>query len=59
MTRWLILPLFPLLIAARAHSGVVVRDGFELADAVMFGVVAVGILIARRALRSRFARRKD
>ncbi|MDG5488381.1 hypothetical protein NYR55_07075 [Sphingomonas sp. BGYR3] len=59
MIRWPILPLFPLLIAARAHSGEVVRDGFELADAVMFGVVAVGILIARRALRSRFARRKD
>jgi hypothetical protein len=59
MARLLILPLLPLLIAARPHSGEVVRDGFEPADAVMFGVVAVGILIARRALRSRFARRKD
>ncbi|WP_448659705.1 hypothetical protein ACPVPU_04170 [Sphingomonas sp. CJ99] len=45
--------------ANAAHSGVVVRDGFELADAVMFAVVVAGLLIARRALRARFARKRD
>lgn len=59
MSRLALIPLALLSIAAAPHSGEVVRDGFELADAVMFAVVVAGVLVARRALRARFARKRD
>lgn len=53
----------PLLIAASdgyTHSGQVApRTGPELSDFALFGVAAIGVWFARRALRARFRRQQD
>lgn len=53
----------PLLIAASdsyTHSGQVApRTGPELSDFALFGVAAVGVWFARRALRARFRRHRE
>lgn len=46
--------------AFAAHSGVVTpRTGPELSDIALFVMAAVGVWLVRRALRARFAARKD
>lgn len=59
MPRVLILMTAPLLMASSyVHSGQVApRTGPELSDFALFGVAALGVWVARRALRARFAKR--
>ena len=59
MTRALILIAAPILMASSyVHSGQVApRTGPELSDFALFGVAALGVWVARRALRARFAKR--
>ena len=61
MPRALILMAAPLLMASSyVHSGQVApRTGPELSDFALFGVAALGVWVARRALRARFARREN
>ncbi|MBR0553624.1 hypothetical protein [Stakelama marina] len=64
MTR-IIPALFALLFcvsgafAAAPHSGVVERDGFAPSDVALFVVAALGVWLARRALRARFRKRSN
>lgn len=59
MPRALILMAAPLLMASSyVHSGQVApRTGPEMSDFALFGVAALGVWVARRALRARFAKR--
>lgn len=59
MSRALILIAAPMLMASSyVHSGQVApRTGPELSDFALFGVAALGVWVARRALRARFAKR--
>lgn len=46
--------------ASIPHSGLPApRTGPELSDIALFGVAALAIIIVRRALRKRFARRRE
>lgn len=41
-----------------AHSGRVIRDGFELSDAALFALAAAGVWLARRSMRARVKARR-
>jgi hypothetical protein len=43
---------------AAAHSGRIVRDGFELSDVALFAFACIGIWLAQRSMRRR-ARARD
>lgn len=49
-----------LIATAQAHSGVVTqRTHPELYDIATFALAVIVVIIVRRALRKRFARRRD
>ncbi len=47
----------PDTLFAQAHSGRIVRDGFQLSDLALAVAAAAGVILARRSMRKR-ARRK-
>lgn len=50
----------PMIATAEAHSGVVApRTHPELYDIVTFAVAIVLVIFVRRALRARFAKRRE
>jgi hypothetical protein len=47
-------------IDTQPHSGIVKpRTAPELSDVLLFVIAAFGVVIVRRALRARFAKRRD
>ena len=60
--RALFLPLLilPTTLAATPHSGVIhTRSMPELSDIALFVMAVAGVWIVRRAMRARFARRRE
>lgn len=52
--------MIALVATADAHTGVVrERSHPELYDVATFGVAVIAVIVARRALRQRFAKRRN
>lgn len=52
--------ILPTALVARPHSGVIhSRSMPELSDIALFGMAVLGVWIVRRAMRARFAGRRE